>query len=93
MAIEIFKFRWFQGSQKLFFTIKLLIKLDRQKKQENSAHGFGDNYLTNHLVKFLQDRIKPWRVGALRVCTGSQSYSGCASTVIFTDVGQKGPPR
>ena len=53
---------------------------------------FGGNYLTNHLVKFLQDRIKPWRVGALRVCTGSQSYSGCASPVIFKDGGQKGPP-
>ena len=38
--------------------------------QENSAHDFGDNYLTNHLIKFLQDKIKPWRVGALRVCTG-----------------------
>ena len=35
-----------------------------------SQHRFGDNYLTNHHVKFLQDRIKPWRVGALRVCTG-----------------------
>ena len=38
--------------------------------QENSAHHFGDNYLTNNLIKFLQDKIKPWRVGALRVCTG-----------------------
>ena len=38
------------------------------KNQENSAHRFVDNYLTNHLAKFLQDRIKPWR--ALRVCTG-----------------------
>ena len=40
------------------------------KNQENSAHPFGGNYLTNHVVKFLQDRTKPWRVGALRVCTG-----------------------
>ena len=38
--------------------------------QENSAHHFGDNYLTNHLIKYLQDKIKPWRVGPLRVCTG-----------------------
>ena len=47
------------------------MKHDRQKKkqQENSVHGFGDNSLTNHLVKLLQDKIKPWRVGALRVCT------------------------
>ena len=40
------------------------------KHQENSAQGFGDNYLTNNLAKFLPDRIKPWRVEALRVCTG-----------------------
>ena len=31
MGLEIFNFRWFFGSEKLFFTIKLLIKLDRQK--------------------------------------------------------------
>ena len=49
---------------------KITNKIWYIKNQENSAHGFGDNYLTNHLVKFLQDRIKPWRVGALRVCTG-----------------------
>ena len=42
------------------------------KTQENSAHRFGGNYLTNRLVKFQQDRNKLWRVGALRVCT---SYS------------------
>ena len=49
----------FKVPKKLFFTIKLLIKLDRQKEQENVTHGFGDNYLTNHLAKFLQDKIKP----------------------------------
>ena len=69
MRLEKFNCRWFFDSKELFFTIKLLIKLDRQKNQENSAHGYGDNYLTNLLVKFLQDRIKPRRVGALRVCT------------------------
>ena len=37
--------------------------------QENFALCFGD-YLTNHLVKFLQDKIKPWRAGSLRVYTG-----------------------
>ena len=37
------------------------------KNQENSVQHFVENYLTNHLAKFLQDRIKPWRVGALRV--------------------------
>ena len=49
---------------------KIINKTWQIKNEENSAHGFGDNYLTNHLIKFLKDRIKPWRVGALRVCTG-----------------------
>ena len=31
MGLEIFKFRWFFSSKKLIFTIKLLIKVDRQK--------------------------------------------------------------
>ena len=51
-------------------TNKITNKTWQTKNQENSAYDFGENYLTNHLVKFLQDRIKPWRVGALRVCTG-----------------------
>ena len=33
-------------------------KIVNSTKEENSAHRFGENYLTNHLVKFLQDRIK-----------------------------------
>ena len=49
---------------------KITIETWSTKNQENSAQRFGDSYLTNHLVKFLQDRIKPWRVGALRVSTG-----------------------
>ena len=67
MGLEIFNFRWFYGSEKLFFSVD---KSRLTKKQENSAHRFGDNYLTDHLVKFLQVRIKPWKVGALRGCTG-----------------------
>ena len=31
MGLEIFNSRWFFSSEKLFFTMKLLIKLDRQK--------------------------------------------------------------
>ena len=31
MGLEKFKFGWFWGSEKLLFTIKLSIKLDRQK--------------------------------------------------------------
>ena len=38
---------------------KIINKTRLIKNQENSAHRFGDNYLTNHLVKFLQDSIKP----------------------------------
>ena len=49
---------------------KIINKTRSAKNQENFAHRFGDNYLTNHLVKFQQDRIKPWSFGALRVCTG-----------------------
>ena len=42
--------------------------------QKNSAGRFGENYLTNHLAKFLQDRIKPWRVGALGISTGYEIF-------------------
>ena len=49
---------------------KIINKTQSIKNQENPTHRFGDNYLTNRLVKFLQGRIKPWWVGALRVCTG-----------------------
>ena len=67
MVLEIFNFWWFYGSEKLFISIKLLINLDLQ---ENSAHRFGDNYFTDRLVKFLQDRIKSWRVEARRASAG-----------------------
>ena len=50
--------------------MKVLLKLDRQKNQENSANCFENNYLTNHLLKFPQDKIKPWWVGTLGVCAG-----------------------
>ena len=42
---------------------KIINRTRSTKKQENSAQLFEDNYLTNHLVKFLQERIKPGRVG------------------------------
>ena len=57
-------------SRKIALHNKIINKTRSTKYQENSAHGFVDNYLTNHLAKFQQDRIKPWRVGALKVCTG-----------------------
>ena len=48
---------------------KVINKTRSTKNQENSAHCFVDNYLTNHLPKFLPDKIKPRGIGALRVCT------------------------
>ena len=54
---------------------KIINKTRLTKDLENSAHHFGASYLTNHLAKFLQDRIKPWRVGALRVCTGYHFFN------------------
>ena len=45
--------------QKIILRHKIINKTRLTKNQENSAHRFGDNYLRNHLVKFLQDRIKP----------------------------------
>ena len=54
---------------------KIMNKTRSTKNQENSAHRFGGSYLTNHIVKFLQDRIKPWRVGALRVCAGFHFFN------------------
>ena len=36
MILEIFNFRWFSGSEKLFFSIKLLINLDWQKNMKIS---------------------------------------------------------
>ena len=45
--------------QKIILLHKIINKTRLTKKQENSAHSFEDNYLTDHLVKFLQDRVKP----------------------------------
>ena len=60
--------------RKIVLYNKIINKNWLTKNQENSAQGFGVNYLTNHLVKFLQDRINLWRVGAPRVCTGYQFF-------------------
>ena len=38
---------------------KIINQTRSTKNQEHFAHSFGDNYLTNHLVKCLHDRIKP----------------------------------
>ena len=45
--------------RKIALLHKIINKTRLKKKQENSAHRFEENYLTDHLVKFLLDRIKP----------------------------------
>ena len=45
--------------RKIVLLNKIINKTRFTKKQENSAHRFGENYLTDHLVKFLQNKIKP----------------------------------
>ena len=45
--------------RKIVLLHKIINETRLTKKQENSAQRFGDNYVTDHLVKFLQDRIKP----------------------------------
>ena len=45
--------------RKIVLLHEIINKIRLTKKQENSAHSLEDNYLTNHLAKFLQDRIKP----------------------------------
>ena len=52
--------------RKIVHLHKIINKTRLTKKQENSAHCFWDDYLTDHHVKYLQDRIKVWRVGALK---------------------------
>ena len=61
--------------RKIVLHHKIINKILMTKKQENSAGRFGENYLINHLVKFLQDKIKPWRVGALRACTNYHFFT------------------
>ena len=50
-------------------TMKLLIKLNWQKIKK-ILHTALKAINSQIIIKFLEDRIKPWRVGALGVCTG-----------------------
>ena len=70
MNLETFNFPPFSVPKNCYSPYKIHNKTRSTKNLENVALQFGDNYLTNHLVKILEDRIKPWRVGAHRVCTG-----------------------
>ena len=62
---EFFLKKWFSRYlvsvilrfRKIVLQNKIINKTRLTKNQENSAHSFGDNYLTNHLVKFLLDKI------------------------------------
>ena len=40
-------------SQKILLHSEIVNKMRKKKIRENSAHSFGDNYVTNHLVKSL----------------------------------------
>ena len=70
---KIFLYKWVSrhltfgdfSVPKIVLLRKTIHKTRSIKNQENSVHRFGDNDLTNHLVKFVQDRIKPWKVGPL----------------------------
>ena len=62
---------------------KIIDKTRSTKNKENSAHCFGDNYFTNYFVEFLQDKIKPWSVGALRVCTGYHFFKRKSLVRVF----------
>ena len=59
MGLEIFRFSVILRFRKMILHNKIINKTRSTKNQENSAHRFVDNYRTNHLAKFLQDRIKP----------------------------------
>ena len=58
---------WFR---KIVLHHKIINKTPMTKNHENLVRRFGDNYLRNYLVIFLQDRIEPSKVRALRICTG-----------------------
>ena len=45
--------------RKIVLHNKIINKTRSTKNQENFAHRFVDNYLTDHYAKFLQDRITP----------------------------------
>ena len=59
---------------KIVIHCKIIKNTGMKKDEANSAHRVGDYYFTNHPAKFLQDRIKPLRVGALSVSTGYRGF-------------------
>ena len=57
MGLEIFKFSLILSFQKMVLHNKIINKTRLTKNQENSAQRFVDNYLTNHLVKFVKAHL------------------------------------
>ena len=55
---------------------KIISKTRTIENQESSAH----REITNHLVKFLQDQIKLWRTGTLRVRSINGIYNSRVTT-------------
>ena len=45
--------------RKIVLLQKIINKNRLTKKQENSAHRFGDNHLTDHLVNFCKIGLNP----------------------------------
>ena len=59
MGLETFNFLVIPRFSKIVLRNKIIDKTQKPKNQENYTQNLGENYLTNHLCKFLQDRIKP----------------------------------
>ena len=59
MGLETFNFLVIPRFSKIVLHNKIIDKTQKPKNQENYTQHLGENYLTNHLYKFLQDRIKP----------------------------------
>ena len=74
MGLEIFNFCWFSRFRKIVLHNKNINKT-RRPEIKKTVHCFEENYLTNHLAKFLQDRIKPWKVGVPRVGVGCKCFN------------------
>ena len=73
--------------RKIVLHNKVLNKTQTTKNKENFAHRFGENYLRNHLVKSLQDRIEAGKVGALRISHWSSIFQSkflSEASVTFT---------
>ena len=59
MELEIFLILLIFRVRKLVLNNEIIDYTRMKKDHKNFAHYFGDNYLTNYLVKFQQYRTKP----------------------------------